>query len=272
MDSIDKQAGVQPGKAEASGKDHLIRYNSGEMQPVAQQRGEKAASEDRLVVLCDGVFAIAMTLLALDIRLPSGLPSTGPGFNEALLNLFSNQVLFYLITFLVIAGYWMQHRRLMQLVKRIDSRFIRLTFLFLAFVTFLPVASSIVGTYGNRRGAVIVYTLTFVGCGLSSLALWLYASWRFRLIGQETALEEIITRCINLVVVPVYFSLSLLLLFLPVQPADIFWSWLLLPLVISLFQRGRHGKLKRWISAQRWFARATQHSEQPHVEGEESSG
>ena len=112
---------------------------------------EKEPGEDRIVMLCDGVFAIAITLLFIDIKIPTGLSEDS--FNGVLNGEFLSEALFYLITFVIIASYWMQHRRLMHELRRIDGRFLMLTFLFLAFVAFFPVTSGIIGEgYSGREG------------------------------------------------------------------------------------------------------------------------
>src|SRR6266568_7581898 len=97
-------------------------------------RDDKESGAERLIMLSDGIFAIAMTLLVLDLKLPDNLPivhgSIPPAsFQGALIRLFL-QTFFYGLTFLVIANYWRSHRRLMHLVERVNTRFIQLTLLF----------------------------------------------------------------------------------------------------------------------------------------------
>jgi uncharacterized membrane protein len=111
--------------------------------------------EDRLLFLADAVFAIAMTLLVLEINLPPDLHDEGH-FNDALHTLIA-QTLSYLITFAVLARYWMEHRSMMRLVDRLDTPAIWLTFLFLAFVAFFPVPSGILGDY-DYTAAVVLFT------------------------------------------------------------------------------------------------------------------
>ncbi len=217
---------------------------------------EKILGEERLLVLCDGIFAIATTLLVLNIQVPAHLNEAD--FNKNLSSLFSNGILFYIITFYVIASFWIQHRRIMQRVKYVDGRFNWLTLLFLAFVAFFPVSSNILGQY-SYQGAVLLYTLTFAGCGLSLLFVWLYAAWHHRLIEPDFPRDQIVSRSIQIALTPVYFSLSLLLLpFFPGHPTRIFWSWVFLPVIaypIHLIQQ------KQFPSFLRHWGRS--HSEKP---------
>lgn len=225
METTDQQPNASE-KGDTPDLDRLILVDEREADSNARQKEQTILGEDRLLVLCDGVFAIAATLLVLDIKLPSNITNEAQ-FNQQLGTLLS-QAIIYVITFVVIAGYWSQHRGIVRSIERADSRFTWLTFLFLAFVAFFPVTSSILGAYGYR-GAVILYTLAFAGCGFSLIALWLYAAWGGRLLERPLTRQQLVKRTINLALTPAYFSFSLLLLLTPLRPADIFWSWLLLP-------------------------------------------
>lgn len=242
MKTTPSQSNVSPEERDAPIAERLALVDEEKATPTDQEREQALLGEDRLLVLCDGVFAIAITLLVLNIKLPSGIPNEAK-FNQALGQLL-DQVFIYVITFVVVAGYWLQHRRVVRSVERMDGRFTWLTFLFLAFVAFFPVTSSILGSY-SYRGAVLLYTLAFAGCGFSLIALWLYAAWDSRLLYQPLSRHEMMSYTFGLSVTPTYFSLSLILLLTPLRPNDVFWSWLLLP----VFYR-----LGRW-AYHRWKAR-----------------
>ncbi len=204
---------------------------------------DKPASEDRLIMLCDGVFAIAITLLVLDIRLPDGLKPDQ--FPEQLPDLLF-KILFYFITFLVIAGYWIMHRRIMHQVRRLDRNFIWLTFLFLSFVALFPVMMTLLTGYGQYREAVIIYTLTLAACGFSSSFLWIYASRNHRLIDPNIDQELIRFRTIATLIIPTYYTLSLLLLFvIPGHPSNIFYSWVFIGFPIRLVRSIYRRRLAR---------------------------
>lgn len=210
---------------------------------------ERTPNEDRLVMLCDGVFAIAITLLVLDI----GIHVTQNGVSKAV---FVNNIndalgglieptISYLVTFLVIAMYWKIHRRLMLAVQHLDNRFISLTFLFLAFIAFFPVTSKLLGDYADAPSIVIIYTLGLSGCGFSALALWLYATWRRRLVSPDLPQSEITMRTYTLLLTPLIYCSSLLLLFVtpPYHPYYICFSWALIGLIHKL----GHIIYRRWL-------------------------
>lgn len=215
---------------------------------------EKTPNEDRLVMLCDGVFAIAMTLLVFGISIKVAAPLTShlterqieqqmeQQVNAALLTLISPTIS-YLVTFFVIVVYWRFHRALMQVVQRLDNAFITLTFFFLAFIAFFPVISGLLGNYAKYRAVVVTYTLCLSGCGFSALALWLYATWNRRLVAPDLSSAEINTRTYALLLNPLIFCASLLLLFVVPEPVYICYSWAL----IGFTYRIAHTVYKRWL-------------------------
>lgn len=199
---------------------------------------EKSPGFDRLIMLCDGIFAIAMTLLVLDIKLnvPEGAKITDAAMFWQALKPLLLKSLFYLMTFITVAGYWMGHRRLMTYVKRQDGPFTILTFLFLAFVVFFPVSFNVMTEGGDFAAVVIFYTAVLAGCGFSSFSLWAYASWKHRLIDPGVSQHEIVSRSMSILFIPAYFSLSLLLLLIPhLDPDAVFYSWIFIPFFVRLF-------------------------------------
>lgn len=195
----------------------------------------KSISEDRLIMLCDGVFAIAITLLILDIRLPDDTSH----FQENLLTFFL-KILFYFVTFLIIAQYWILHRYIMHQVRRLDRPFLWLTLLFLAFVALVPATITVVSEFGNHYEADVIYGLSLAACGFSASALWIYASWKHRLIDPTLDQRFIHFSIISTLISPIYFLLSLLLLFILLfsnNPPLIFLSWIFIGIPSTIVRR-----------------------------------
>lgn len=189
---------------------------------------EKDTSAERLIMLSDGIFAIAITLLVLDIKIPESTPN----FPLELGGFFS-KTLYYIITFLVIAQYWGFHRRTMHMITHVDTRFIQLNLLFLAIVAFFPAAMNLQISNGRHPETVTIYILVLAACGFSGHAMWLYATWKHRLIDQEIDRKFIIQRSINALMFPTFICLSLLLFLIPYfqhSPELVYASWVLLPL------------------------------------------
>lgn len=119
--------------------------------------GRTDNSLGRLLALSDGVFAIALTLLALDLRVPSLGPSPS---NAALQHALAHQApryLSFLISFYVVAGYWRRHRRIMRSVERTDPALIGTTLLLLLCVAALPFPAALLGQYGSEAISLVVY-------------------------------------------------------------------------------------------------------------------
>ena len=129
-------------------------------QPDSPTGSAKVAdnSLSRLLALSDGVFAIAMTLLALDLRPPSGLPNHAS--NQQLIQALSDHAASYwsfVLSFFVIATYWGAHRRLLRSVTAISAALIRYTTFLLLIVAVMPFPTSLLGQYGSTPFALALY-------------------------------------------------------------------------------------------------------------------
>ncbi len=126
----------------------------------------------RLLTLSDGVFAIAMTLLALDLRVPDLGDETAT--NAQLLHALGAEVpsiVTYLLSFYVVASYWMTHHRLMRSVSVTHPRLQIHTLMLLTLVAALPFPSGLLARYASTPVALSVYGVVNV---LASLVLlWL---------------------------------------------------------------------------------------------------
>lgn len=204
-------------------------YETNESSPSDLVEETKKPGEDRIVMLSDGIFAIAVTLLVLGIQIPPADTHSRDAFVKALTGDFLTNTLFYVVTFAVLASYWLEHRHLMNSIKQVDRTFLWLNLLFLAFVAFFPVATNVV-QYAQFPEAVIVYTIVLAGCGYSLALLWIYALSNRRLIAANSDLHSQNSPLIEAVLSPTFILASLCLLFIPnFHPSHVFYSWLFLP-------------------------------------------
>src|SRR5262245_4784987 len=119
----------------------------------------------RLEAFADAVFAIAITLLIIEIRLPPrDAVAAGGGLAAALLDLWPSYV-GYLTSFIVIGIMWANHHNLMKLIDRIDHGFITFTLLLLMCVAFLPFPTAVMAEHltdeHERSVAVAFYCGAF---------------------------------------------------------------------------------------------------------------
>ncbi len=137
---------------------------------------------DRLVFLIDGVFAITLTLLILDLKLPA---ESGVTLRASLQGMLPRLAI-YLFAFATIVNHWMVHHRTFRYVKRADSTLVLLSFVNLLLITLIPVSAGIVGTYPFQPLAAAVFALnSFLLC-LSAAAVWAYVAAHSQLLAEDT--------------------------------------------------------------------------------------
>jgi uncharacterized membrane protein len=142
-------------------------------------------STARLISFSDGVFAIAVTLLVFNLKVPQ-IPAANvhallPGMIKAMLPHFTT----YIVTFLIVAIYWTFHHRMLNLVTRTDTRFLWMNICYLLMISFIPFPSMLFGTYPNETFGFIFYICSMILVGLLSMLMLGYASYKYRLINKE---------------------------------------------------------------------------------------
>jgi len=141
-------------------------------------------STARLETFCDGVFAIAITLLVLIIEPPE---TDSGSLAHGLVHQWPSY-LAYAISFLTIGIMWVNHHEVMRHVGHTDWAFLYVNIFFLMTVAFLPyptriVASNIRGH--DERAAALFYGTTMTVIAVAFLALWLYPSRKGRLLRAD---------------------------------------------------------------------------------------
>ena len=143
-------------------------------EETASSRSSSRLTKTRMEALSDGVLAIAMTLLVLDLALqPPGSP-VEQFFREW------PAYLAYLISFLTIGGAWIAHNALTDGLERVDRIFLRLNLLFLMLIAFLPFPTRLVGEAlhegtGAERLATVVYGISLLAIRLVFFGLTVYS-------------------------------------------------------------------------------------------------
>jgi uncharacterized membrane protein len=127
-------------------------------------------SPHRLNTLADGIFAIAMTLFALDVRVPDSLPDTRAAFDREFPHLLSHVGVFA-AAFFITARFWFAHNRLMSQVRKVDHVTMQITVVFLFGIAATPVASSALIRYGDVTRAVIFAAVLLAFTSLMHLRL-----------------------------------------------------------------------------------------------------
>lgn len=134
----------------------------------------------RLETLADGVFAIAMTLLVLNVSIGSGL--SHQDFLAALRAL-APKTLAYLVSFMVIAVYWIGHHNQYFWIKHTDRTFIWINVFFLMAIAFVPFSTSLIASYPHEFFAILIYGGNVLVAGMALLFHWRYAAGPGKLTG-----------------------------------------------------------------------------------------
>ena len=140
---------------------------------------ERATDPTRVLALSDGVFAIILTLLVLEIHVPE--LGSGQTLREALREIRPSLVAF-LISFVVVAIAWAGHRDLFALIRRTDRGIVWLNFLYLLPLSILPFGAAMLATYERDPIALRIYGMILVGTVVTRLAVWLYATKRSHIL------------------------------------------------------------------------------------------
>lgn len=135
-------------------------------------------SLSRFEAFSDGVFAIAATLLALEIRVADLSNATSQEVGRELLHLFPH-LISYATSFIVIGVLWLNHHALFHFVKRVDRVSLTINLFLLMCIAFIPCSTAIVGKYSHFPIVVSFYGLSLAITGLVYNALWLYVLNRY---------------------------------------------------------------------------------------------
>ena len=137
----------------------------------------------RLLFLTDGVFAITITLLVLDLKLPAGPRQDLPLSLLGILPRF----LVYLFAFVTIANQWIFNHRIFRNVRHADGRLVLLTFGYLLFVTLIPFTASLIGGYPAAPLAAACFSVNILFLCLAAWAIWSHLGQAPHLLSESAA-------------------------------------------------------------------------------------
>jgi len=127
---------------------------------MTPERGPRDVRLERLVFLVDGIYAIAMTLLAVELILPE---SSAELVGDALLHSLWDgryRVLAYVTSFLFIANFWVGTLMIVRHIRRFDGRMLWIILLHMLLIAFIPYPTSVIGQHPNDQVAQVFYFAT----------------------------------------------------------------------------------------------------------------
>jgi uncharacterized membrane protein len=159
-------------------------------------------------MLVDGVFAISMTLLVLDVRVPDDVPKTAEAFAGAFGPLLARLGVF-VAAFVITSRFWLVNHRQMSVLRVVDYGVAQRTILFLAGITSLPVATGVIFRFGDVPAAITFAALVLAVTAALSARLWWYLSSPRRGLADvdedtrhETMIRSILVVVVYLLAVP----------------------------------------------------------------------
>jgi len=175
---------------------------------LPRQEGDEAAEEGigRILALSDGVFAIAVTLLILDIAVPA--TTSDDELGKALLDLWP-RYLAYGLSFLVISRFWVIHRQAFRLIVRDDPALVWLNLLLLLFIAFLPFPTAVLGEHTGSPAAAVLYATAVCLTSAASAGYFWYASGRGNLLRPDVGRAHLRAMRARSLSGPVFFALTI---------------------------------------------------------------
>ena len=169
-------------------------------------------SFSRFEAFSDGVFAIAATLLALEIRIPDLSNASPELIQKEFINLLP-QIVIYITGFIVIGVIWLNHHALFHLLRRVDRISLTINLFLLMCIAFIPCSTAIIGQYNQYPIVVVFYGLSLAVTGFIYNVLWFYVLNRY--IKREGLIHRnlLLQTSIWSISYPVSYLLSALLAF-----------------------------------------------------------
>lgn len=188
---------------------------------------------ERLVFFSDAVFAIAITLLVLEIKLPALPPRPSEAdIAHALLHVLP-KIIGFVVSFLVIGAYWEGHHRMFALVERIDRGLVWRNLLLLLTVSFMPFPTALFSEHPSLGLPLRFYAASLAAVGICTVLVWRHASRRLLTAGDHA--REIRRLRNRTLATPVVCGLAALCSFFSLPVARVFL--LFIPIAVGLGDR-----------------------------------
>ena len=194
---------------------------------------------EHIISFGDAIFAFAITLMTISIDIPDLPPNLTE--SELLSRLYDMypQVESYIISFAVIAIFWISYHQVFNFITRSHISMVYLNLLFLLLITFLSITTSLVINYGSYQIPYVIFSVVVIMTGSLLALIWWYATKDYRLIDKDIHPLLIRGIMINLLLVPFVFAISILVSFFNQDIAQYFWL-IIVPLSIATRRKYRH--------------------------------
>ena len=160
----------------------------------------------RILALTDGVFAIIMTLLVLELKVPK-LSDTSKLYEE-LMNC-GYQLLLYFASFLLAGVYWLGHRLLFSLIKYVNTTLVWLNIIFLMIASLIPFGAALLGSYPHATETLSMYGFLLTMLASWRLLMYVYATANRKLLHSAVPPKRRSRVITVMIVAPILFLISI---------------------------------------------------------------
>jgi uncharacterized membrane protein len=194
---------------------------------------------EHVISFSDAVFAFAITLMALTIDIPD-LP-TNLSQSELLQRLDDSypQLEDYIISFAVIAIFWISYHQVFNHIKGSHISMVYLNLLFLLFITLLSLTTSFVTNYASYQIPYIIYCIVVIMTSSLLVLIWWYATKDYRLVDKGIHPLFIKGTFFALLAIPIIFSISIVISFIDLDIAQYFWLGII-PMNVLIRYKYKH--------------------------------
>ncbi len=149
----------------------------------------------RMEALADAIFAIVMTLLVLELKVPEVAHGVfhADDFMIALFGLWPKFVA-YVVSFWLLAFYWNSHHLMFGYLDTMDFKFVWRNFVFLMFIGLIPFSTALLGQEPFLQISQIIYALNLILCGVIVFGLWHYVIHNEHISGKDRAFSNVLRR------------------------------------------------------------------------------
>ena len=193
---------------------------------------------EHVISFSDAIFAFAITLMTLSIGIPD-LP-TNLTQSELLNELYALYPQFesYIISFAVIAIFWVSYHQVFNHIKGSHITMVYLNLLFLLLITLLSLSTSLIINYDTYQIPYIIYNLIVIITSFLLALIWLYAT-KNKFLDKNLHPFFIKGLMANLMSIPIVFTISIILSFVNLNIGQYFWL-LIIPINIVIRHKYKH--------------------------------
>lgn len=187
---------------------------------------------ERITALSDGVFAVAATLLVLEVHVPQ---VSGDNQSAALLlGLIEQAPKFYsyVLSFMIICIWWVAHHHLLHLLRHTDRGLLWLNSLFLLWLAFLPFPTAMMGDYPRERAAVMFYGSVTTLAGICFASMRYYVFYVGKLVAHDLDRGLMRRAMIKSAMNPILHTVAVLLALIDTRLALVLYTLLPLTFIV----------------------------------------